>query len=49
MHMRNALGYVANKKEIIEELEVVSLIGMHAVELAAPIPQQALPERERSA
>ena len=42
MHMRNALGYGATKEEIMEVLEVVNLIGMHAVELAAPILRQEL-------
>ena len=37
MHMKNALGYGATKEELMEVLEVVSLIGMHGAELAAPI------------
>lgn len=37
MHMKNALGYGATKEELMEVLEVVSLIGIHGAEMAAPI------------
>lgn len=37
MHMKNALGYGATKEELMEVLEIVSLIGMHGAEMAAPI------------
>lgn len=37
LHMRNALGYGATKEEILEVLEIVSVIGIHAATLGAPI------------
>ncbi|MFM9269711.1 carboxymuconolactone decarboxylase family protein [Halomonas elongata] len=40
MHMKNALGYGATKEELMEVLEIVSLIGMHGAEMAAPIAQE---------
>ncbi|MCE8021473.1 gamma-carboxymuconolactone decarboxylase [Halomonas sp. MCCC 1A11036] len=42
MHMKNALGYGATKEELMEVLEVVSLIGMHGAEMAAPILREEL-------
>ena len=48
MHMRNALGYGATKEELMEVLEIVSLIGMHGAELAAPILRDELAARRRS-
>ncbi|EMB4322943.1 carboxymuconolactone decarboxylase family protein [Pluralibacter gergoviae] len=45
LHMRNAIGYGATKEEILEVLEIVSLIGMHGVEAAAPLLEQALNQR----
>lgn len=48
MHMKNALGYGATKEELMEVLEIVSLIGMHGAELAAPILRDALAARRRS-
>lgn len=37
LHMRNAIGYGASVGEIMEVLEIVSVIGIHAVTEAAPI------------
>ena len=45
LHMRNAIGYGATKEEIMEVLEIVSLIGMHGAEAAAPLLEQALNQR----
>lgn len=36
-HMRNALGYGASKEEIMEVLELVSVLGIHACTLGVPI------------
>ncbi|GAN46570.1 gamma-carboxymuconolactone decarboxylase [Methylobacterium radiotolerans] len=47
MHMKNALGYGATKEELMEVLEIVSLIGMHGAELAAPILRDELEARGR--
>ncbi len=47
MHMKNALSYGATKEEIMEVLEIVSLIGMHGAELAAPIVRAELAARNR--
>lgn len=47
MHMKNALGYGASKEEIMEVLEIVSLIGMHGAELAAPIVVEELARQGR--
>jgi alkylhydroperoxidase/carboxymuconolactone decarboxylase family protein YurZ len=37
LHMRNALGYGATTAEIMEVLEIVSVIGIHAALVAVPI------------
>jgi alkylhydroperoxidase/carboxymuconolactone decarboxylase family protein YurZ len=37
MHMRNALDAGATKEEILEVLEIVSVIGIHAATVAVPI------------
>ncbi|MFK3795649.1 MULTISPECIES: carboxymuconolactone decarboxylase family protein [unclassified Pseudomonas] len=42
LHMRNALRYGATKEEIMELLEIVSLIGIHGALEAAPLLEQAL-------
>jgi alkylhydroperoxidase/carboxymuconolactone decarboxylase family protein YurZ len=47
-HMKNAIGYGATKEELMEVLEIVSLIGMHGAELAAPILREELQARNRS-
>ncbi|OZI23281.1 gamma-carboxymuconolactone decarboxylase [Bordetella genomosp. 9] len=41
LHMRNALGYGATAHELMEMLEIVSTIGIHAAEVGAPILEQA--------
>jgi alkylhydroperoxidase/carboxymuconolactone decarboxylase family protein YurZ len=37
LHMRNAVRYGATQEEIMEVLEIVSVIGIHAATVAAPI------------
>lgn len=49
LHMRNALRYGATKEEIMEMLEIVSVIGIHGAQMAAPILEQALNARARDA
>ena len=36
-HMRNALNYGATKEEIMEVLELVSVLGIHACTLGVPV------------
>jgi alkylhydroperoxidase/carboxymuconolactone decarboxylase family protein YurZ len=36
-HIRNAIGYGASKEEIMEVLELVSVLGIHACTLGVPI------------
>jgi alkylhydroperoxidase/carboxymuconolactone decarboxylase family protein YurZ len=36
-HIRNALGYGATKEEIMEVLELVSVLGIHACTLGVPV------------
>ena len=42
LHMKNAIGYGATAAEIMEVLEIVSVIGIHAVTTAAPMLEAAL-------
>jgi alkylhydroperoxidase/carboxymuconolactone decarboxylase family protein YurZ len=42
LHMRNALGLGATKEEILEVLEIVSVIGIHAATMGAPILAEEL-------
>lgn len=44
LHMRNALKYGASKEQIMEMLEIVSVIGIHGALVAAPMLEQALGE-----
>lgn len=36
-HIRNAIGYGATKEEIMEVLELVSVLGIHACTMGVPI------------
>ncbi|WP_102225228.1 carboxymuconolactone decarboxylase family protein [Acidimangrovimonas sediminis] len=45
MHMKNAVGYGASAAEIMEVLEIVSLIGMHGAEAGAVALQEELGRR----
>ncbi|MGI4857529.1 MAG: carboxymuconolactone decarboxylase family protein [Janthinobacterium lividum] len=49
LHMRNALRYGATAGELMEVLEIVSVIGIHGVAMAAPILETALAEADGSA
>jgi alkylhydroperoxidase/carboxymuconolactone decarboxylase family protein YurZ len=42
LHMKNAIGYGATAAEIMEVLEIVSVIGIHAAATAAPMLEAAL-------
>lgn len=44
LHMRNALKYGASKEQLMEMLEIVSVIGIHGALVAAPMLEQALGE-----
>ena len=37
LHLRNAIGYGATQEELMEVLEIASVIGIHAATTAAPI------------
>jgi hypothetical protein len=44
--MRNALRYGASAEEIMEVLEIVSVIGIHAATVAAPMLEKALAQAQ---
>ena len=44
LHIENALGYAATVNELLEVLEIASVIGIHGVTTAAPIVLEALGE-----
>jgi alkylhydroperoxidase/carboxymuconolactone decarboxylase family protein YurZ len=48
MHMKNAIGYGATTEEIMEVLEIVSLIGMHGAEAGALVLKEELAARENA-
>jgi len=37
LHMKNALGYGATPQEIVEVLEIATLLSLHTAHIAAPI------------
>ncbi|MEV0385719.1 carboxymuconolactone decarboxylase family protein [Nonomuraea sp. NPDC050643] len=45
LHIRNAIGYGATAAEIMEVLAIVSVIGIHAATVAAPILEEELASR----
>lgn len=47
-HMRNAVRYGATREEIMEVLEIVSVIGIHAATVAAPILSEELERAEEA-
>jgi alkylhydroperoxidase/carboxymuconolactone decarboxylase family protein YurZ len=49
LHMRNALKYGATKEQIMEMLEIVSVIGIHGALVAAPMLEHALGESRAAA
>ncbi|MCP9969403.1 carboxymuconolactone decarboxylase family protein [Actinomadura madurae] len=48
LHMRNALRHGATAEEIMEVLEVASVVGIHAATTAAPLLDKALAEKAGS-
>jgi alkylhydroperoxidase/carboxymuconolactone decarboxylase family protein YurZ len=44
LHMRNALGYGATPQEIVEVLEIATLLSLHTAHVAAPIIQEVVGE-----
>ena len=46
-HIRNALRYGATKEEIMEVLELVSVLGIHACTLGVPVLLEELEAHER--
>jgi alkylhydroperoxidase/carboxymuconolactone decarboxylase family protein YurZ len=46
-HIRNALGYGATKDEIMEVLELVSVLGIHACTLGVPVLLEELEAYEQ--
>jgi alkylhydroperoxidase/carboxymuconolactone decarboxylase family protein YurZ len=48
LHIENALGYGATPQEIIEVMEIASVLGMHGVFEAAPILQEEVAAKTRS-
>jgi alkylhydroperoxidase/carboxymuconolactone decarboxylase family protein YurZ len=50
LHMRNAVRYGATQEEIMEVLEIASVIGIHAATSAAPVLlEEAAAAEERAA
>ncbi len=42
LHMKNVLGYGGTPEEIMEVLELATLLSLHTLELAAPILEESL-------
>jgi alkylhydroperoxidase/carboxymuconolactone decarboxylase family protein YurZ len=45
-HIRNALGYGATKEEVMEVLELVSVLGIHTCTVGVPILLEELAAKE---
>jgi alkylhydroperoxidase/carboxymuconolactone decarboxylase family protein YurZ len=45
LHIENAIGYGATPREILEVMEIASVLGIHGVTAAAPILLEELAER----
>jgi alkylhydroperoxidase/carboxymuconolactone decarboxylase family protein YurZ len=45
LHIENAVGYGATAQEILEVMEIASVLGIHAVTSAAPILAEELAHR----
>lgn len=45
LHMKNAIGYGATPEEIMEVLEIATLLSLHTLEVAAPVLAQLKPGR----
>ena len=48
-HIRNALRYGATKEEIMEVLELVSVLGIHACTLGVPVLLEEVAAHEAAA
>jgi alkylhydroperoxidase/carboxymuconolactone decarboxylase family protein YurZ len=48
-HMRNALAHGATAEEIMETIELTTLLGIHSCNLAIPILVEELAQREGKA
>ncbi|MCI2416883.1 carboxymuconolactone decarboxylase family protein [Saccharopolyspora sp. K220] len=48
LHMRNAVRYGATQEEIVEVLEIVSVIGIHAATVAVPILAEEIERAEQA-
>lgn len=46
-HIENAIGYGATPQEILEVMEISSVLGIHAVTTAAPILEEELALQEK--
>ncbi|MFF5987103.1 MULTISPECIES: carboxymuconolactone decarboxylase family protein [Prauserella] len=46
-HIRNALGYGATKEEIMEVLELTSVLGIHTCTLGVPVLMEELEAHEQ--
>lgn len=46
-HIENAIGYGATAQEILEVMEIASVLGIHGVTAAAPILEEELALREK--
>ena len=42
LHMKNALGYGATPQEIIEVLEIATLLSVHTAHVAVPIVEELM-------
>jgi alkylhydroperoxidase/carboxymuconolactone decarboxylase family protein YurZ len=40
LHMKNALGYGATPQQILEVLEIATLLGLHTAHVASPIIEE---------
>ncbi|KXX75584.1 hypothetical protein MMYC01_206552 [Madurella mycetomatis] len=49
LHMKNALGYGATPQEILEVLEIATLLSLHTVHVAAPIISELISATSPSA
>jgi alkylhydroperoxidase/carboxymuconolactone decarboxylase family protein YurZ len=47
LHIENAVGYGATAQEILEVMEIASVLGIHAVTTAAPILAEELGRRDQ--
>lgn len=48
LHIENAIGYGATPQEILEVMEIASVLGIHAVTTAAPILLEEAAEAEKA-